>query len=461
MLAALLLVCLGPALVPAPTGNAGAGAPVRIMPVGDSITETNTGHASWRYWLDHTLHDEGIPFDFVGSQQGVFGGPPLYSDFDPDHEAHSGWQTAEMSLAIEGLASAYTPDVALVHMGNTDINHAVPVTTALLNLQSILLNLRAARPNLKILVAQIVPIELSGQVPPTLLAFNSEIPALVAAVDRPESRVLLVDQFTGYDATTDTYDGFHPGESGEKKMAARWNERLHLVLDGCVLPKFAPGDKIKIVPVSAGDVFDATFDGVVGMKFTQHFLAVNAAGQEVHARVEVVDPDGLVVWAKDVDFGKGGAFSVTLGTTGRHRVRVSNFSHGFGPVAIATSRKLPKAARSVQKTIELPAAATGFEFKVRVLPDAHLDATIKLKKGTLLPVVSLLTPDGATLDLADYSLMKPNGELDVFGVPLFLPGDYTVAIGGLESGNSPVKVKALLDPKQPKTGHSTIVLGAM
>src|SRR5262245_29316 len=66
-----------------------------IMPLGDSITESSTGHASYRYWLWNSLADAGYQVDFVGSEQppGVLPGPARYPGFDPNHEAHSGYTT--------------------------------------------------------------------------------------------------------------------------------------------------------------------------------------------------------------------------------------------------------------------------------------------------------------------------------------------------------------------------------
>ena len=62
----------------------------RIMPLGDSITESATGQSSYRYYLWHLALDRGYKVDFVGSQHGVLGGPPKFDDFDMDHEGHWG-----------------------------------------------------------------------------------------------------------------------------------------------------------------------------------------------------------------------------------------------------------------------------------------------------------------------------------------------------------------------------------
>src|SRR5215204_6437165 len=71
-------------------------AATKIMPLGDSITEAEGGHASYRYWLWKSLTQAGFnDIDFVGSRTGVFNGSPQFSDFDQNHEGHWGWRADE------------------------------------------------------------------------------------------------------------------------------------------------------------------------------------------------------------------------------------------------------------------------------------------------------------------------------------------------------------------------------
>ena len=47
------------------------GTPVlKIMPLGDSITEGTSQWTCYRYYLDNMLNDNGIAHDFVGSLAG-------------------------------------------------------------------------------------------------------------------------------------------------------------------------------------------------------------------------------------------------------------------------------------------------------------------------------------------------------------------------------------------------------
>jgi len=66
-------------------------------------------------------------------------------------------------------------------------------------------------------------------------ALNAEIVTLAAAVTTPESPVIIVDRWTDFDAAADTYDGVHPNQSGEQKMAAKWFEALDGVLEPTAL----------------------------------------------------------------------------------------------------------------------------------------------------------------------------------------------------------------------------------
>ncbi len=59
------------------------------------------------------------------------------------------------------------------------------------------------------------------------MPFNNGLPEIAANCSTPESRVVLVDQFSGFDGVADTQaDGIHPNAGGMKKIAARWYAAL-------------------------------------------------------------------------------------------------------------------------------------------------------------------------------------------------------------------------------------------
>jgi acyl-CoA thioesterase-1 len=219
------LRCIGILIVPAWLLIAGDpfvvhSQPIRIMPLGDSITASVTGNASYRYYLWQRLQSAGYQVDFVGSQYGVYGGPPLYTDFDQDHEGHWGWRVDEILANIDVWALAALPDIVLIHLGHNDLWQGQSVGDTIDELARIIDALRLVNPSVQILLAQVIPSteDALAEIP----SLNAQIPALVAAKTTSQSLVIAVDQYSGFDAPSDTWDGVHPNATGEQKIADRW-----------------------------------------------------------------------------------------------------------------------------------------------------------------------------------------------------------------------------------------------
>ena len=95
------------------------------------------------------------------------------------------------------------------------------------NISQTIDSLRAVNPNVTVLVAQIIP--STGYITATE-TFNALLPAMVSAKTTAPSRVVLVDQYTGFSDTTDTDGGIHPNNTGDVKMATQWYSALQTVL---------------------------------------------------------------------------------------------------------------------------------------------------------------------------------------------------------------------------------------
>lgn len=200
---------------------------VRIMPLGDSITQANARHNSYRRPLWLKLSQAGHRVDFVGSTRKHLGGPPPKQDFDLDHEGHWGWRVDEVLQQIEAWSRKAQPEIVLVHLGTNDLASGEPTDAVVGEVRSLIQTLRQVNPRVKVLVAELIPLEGSD---PQFQQFNAQVRQLAAEMTAPESPVIAVDQFTGFDVKQDTYDGCHPNESGEKKMADRWFTALTKVL---------------------------------------------------------------------------------------------------------------------------------------------------------------------------------------------------------------------------------------
>lgn len=223
-----------------PMGKPTHDGPLRIMPLGDSITETTCYRA--RLW--EKLQDAGLTdFDYVGSRVFVNCGNP---DYDGDNEGHSGALVTDLTSATppedkEGLAdlqaalAAHPADVVLMHFGTNDVWNRRPAN-AILDAYSVVVDeLRKVNPNVWIIVAQIIPVAptdmtCSGcactECPALTETLNAGIPDWAAMKSLPDSPILVVDQWTGFSSADDTAEGVHPNDSGAVKMADIWYAAL-------------------------------------------------------------------------------------------------------------------------------------------------------------------------------------------------------------------------------------------
>jgi lysophospholipase L1-like esterase len=200
-------------------------AAIRIMPLGDSITEGLNGQATYRYWLWHKLADAHFDVDFVGTQHGVFNGTPRFPDFDQDHQGEVGFRADLIADNVATWANSQRPDIVLLHIGTNDLLQGQSVSSTIDDIGRIIDSLRGVNPNVTVLLAKIIPSGFAN-LDANIQALDEQIPGLVSAKDTQQSRVLLVDQYSGFDPQADSADGLHPTESGEKKMADRWFDAL-------------------------------------------------------------------------------------------------------------------------------------------------------------------------------------------------------------------------------------------
>lgn len=197
------------------------------MPLGDSITQ---GYKeSYRQPLWSVLREAGWEVDFVGSMNQGYAGGVDSGDYDHDHEGHWGWFADEVLERIDDWAVRATPDIVLMHLGTNDIGSGQDIEETTNEIREIVQRLRVHNPRVHVLLAAIIPVahDIAEE---RLRRFNKRVAALAQELDTASSRVLLVDQFTGFDARQDTYDGIHPNEQGNKKMADKWFAALESLL---------------------------------------------------------------------------------------------------------------------------------------------------------------------------------------------------------------------------------------
>ena len=196
-------------------------AATKIMPLGDSITGSP---GCWRAYLWEKLQAAGYTnLDFVGTL-GPQGCPVAY---DGDNEGHGGILATNMANQnqLPAWLAATNPDIVLMHLGTNDVWSSRPTATILAAFTTLVQQMRATNPKVKIIVAQIIPMDSASSCSTCgdgVIALNNALPTWAAGLATTASPISVVDLWTGFSATADTYDGVHPTNDGFQKMAVKW-----------------------------------------------------------------------------------------------------------------------------------------------------------------------------------------------------------------------------------------------
>ena len=196
--------------------------PLRIHPIGDSITRGGAGGFwSYRDTLWNQLRADGCEIDMVGTFKGPQFGMPGPGFFDRDNDGENGFTTSNMLNDLTTRLPGNVGDVVLLFLGSNDILFPGSLTgTTKENLRTIITTLRAVNPNVAILLAQ--PIPSAPALDPQYITMNADIAALAGEENTAQSPIFLVDLFTGYDNATLNFDDVHPNNAGEIEIATRF-----------------------------------------------------------------------------------------------------------------------------------------------------------------------------------------------------------------------------------------------
>lgn len=243
-------------------------APVRIMPLGDSITyrygKDNKGKVqNYRYWLWRRLIDEGIEFDFVGTKQDEYieKWPSDYPDYegqsmDPDNEGNRGATYNSINNAFRNALKTVEVDWVLVYGGANDLRYGCdnPEETGDKCRETIRIA-REANPDMVIFVGLLATCAKST----CRDVFNARQRANCEQLTTERSPVYAVD-FGHVEAS----DGCHVSTAGGKTMADGWMKAIKAHLDGEGLVIVKSG--FRTAPMNAGVL--APNNRSVGYAFT-------------------------------------------------------------------------------------------------------------------------------------------------------------------------------------------------
>lgn len=221
---------------------------VRIMPLGDSITDGFNVPGGYRIDLWRQLGAGGYTADFVGSG---FNGPAALGDHD--HQGHSGWRIDQLHANIVTWLRNTNPHTVLLHIGTNDMNQNYDVANAPARLSALIDRILANAPGVELFVAQITP-ESNPTLEARVQAYNAAIPAIVAGKG---SRVHLVDMHSPL-TTADLADGVHPNAAGYDKMARVWFDALRAAPNSLVPTGPAIGSPAALVNPNSGRCLDVS-----------------------------------------------------------------------------------------------------------------------------------------------------------------------------------------------------------
>ncbi len=197
---------------------------LRVMPLGDSITEGAPKHPSYRHYLCDAMRERDHPVVFVGSS--ARGSVP--DSLCPRHEGHWGWTARQLAMRAEGWTRNARPDVVLLLAGTNDVNMTRDTGVAIENVGELVRVVHEAAPDAPIMVSTIPPIvDVRGDLS---IAFNAELPELVDRLRGEGIDASFVD--AGAKLTTnDLYDGLHPNDTGARKISDVFANALEVSAD--------------------------------------------------------------------------------------------------------------------------------------------------------------------------------------------------------------------------------------
>lgn len=192
---------------------------VRIMPLGDSITDGFNVPGGYRVNLWQQLATGGYTVDFVGSQ---FNGPPELGDHD--HQGHSGWRIDQLRSNIDGWLASSDPRTIMLQIGTNDVNQNYDVANAPARLSDLIDRILQQKPQVQLFVATITP-ESNADLEARVRTFNAALPGIV---NSKGPQVHLVDMYSAL-TVADLADGVHPNAGGYAKMGTVWYNALRSV----------------------------------------------------------------------------------------------------------------------------------------------------------------------------------------------------------------------------------------
>ncbi len=242
---ALCSAALTLGLLTVPAANADDTAKVRVMPLGDSITDGFTVDGGYRVPLWEKLDNAGLSsrIDFVGPN-----GWAIPDGADYNHAGYSGYAIADcpgrMGIYnfIDWLMEEYPADVVMLQIGTNDILSSYELGTAGERLELLVDSILTYIPEGGMLYVSTIPYMDADvttytdaytveEMDAAVDAYNADVRAVVAK-KQAEGKPITQADINSVLTKSDLSDGVHPSVDGYHKMADYWFEVLSGYLNG-------------------------------------------------------------------------------------------------------------------------------------------------------------------------------------------------------------------------------------
>jgi lysophospholipase L1-like esterase len=231
--------------------NFSAANPIKVMAIGDSITDDCIANGAWRQYLQPLLDTNGYPFTFVGRNQST-----PFGDFTKtQHEGYCGAVVAPpgvLTSPVHGYAGTdvylqkivadaltnTTPDLVLVLIGANDIGRGRdPYQVATNDMPNLLDIIFSNAPNANVILAKITSLDNAnanglnyGTYYTNVYTYNAALQAMVNQRRTLGQNVSLADMFSVVDVNTMfNSDHLHPNALGLQAIAQEWFTRIQAI----------------------------------------------------------------------------------------------------------------------------------------------------------------------------------------------------------------------------------------
>ena len=368
------------AAVAALSAAAGPSAPLRILPLGDSITYGSHGQdtAGYRGPLYQMLTNAHYRIDYVGTDGGTQGSVIRLPDSDHEHEGHSGWGTANIPTVsrpgvYDALPNCFSrilaPNIVLLHIGTNDAEDPASMPDIVSRYRKILDRITTMQPSAHVIITS--PLRRVQERQEKLLS-TYLLPYVKGLADEYAAkgkRVHFLDMRSVV-GLEDLDDGLHPTCAGYAKMAKAWFGAIRKIVPN-------PDAYDDPQPTVLSCAYDDLVPNRVTLRFNEtmserdvadlanYVLTGDAAAKVVSATLSK-DRRSLVLDLKGVAFGKVYTLAVRNLRNAPETVAMVPFARELKPIDPASLRRgaranVPEAAGyRLVYGIDLPASDANY-----------------------------------------------------------------------------------------------------